>query len=273
MLLGSPYLTKVMEDASHKLVDGEDRDRLIHILESSLQVRKSSHFFAWTQGPLQSLIPHEILICGHDPLGHGALKLRYYTATRYFKQEHFEAACNSHHGLIVNTIRHWREAHRPCLQPDHNGGIGACEIASEELLTRLELKNMAAHGLLGPNGEVHFWFCLSRVRHMNAKTAHLLELLLPCISATYARMVAMESSNHASSARVSSLLTPRETQVLELVRDGLSNANVAARLTLSVMTAKNHVQNIRKKLDARTRGQAVAEAIRLGFIRPEREET
>ena len=44
--------------------DQEDRDRLLYILETSLEVLKPSQFFAWTQGPLQGLLPHEIVICG-----------------------------------------------------------------------------------------------------------------------------------------------------------------------------------------------------------------
>ena len=65
----------------------------------------------------------------------------------------------------------------------------------------------------------------------------------------------------------------RELQVLELTREGLSNAEIGERLALSAMTAKNHVQNICNKLGVRTRGQAVAEALRLGLIPPGRIET
>lgn len=256
-------------EALHQLPSGEDRDRLIHILESSLKVRQATQFFAWTQGPLQALLPHEILICGHDAFGYGDLKLRYFTATRYFKQEHFEAACNQRQGLVARAVRHWREVRRPCLVPNNEQG-GACDIATVDMLTRLELKNMAAHGLLGAAGEVQSWFCLSRVPNLGKQTAHVLELLLPCLSATYARMVAHESGDKVAATRIGNVLTAREVQVLEMVRDGMSNADIAVRLSLSIMTAKNHMQNIRKKLEVHTRGQAVAEAIRLSLIRPAR---
>ncbi|HRH80135.1 MAG TPA: LuxR C-terminal-related transcriptional regulator [Thiobacillaceae bacterium] len=68
------------------------------------------------------------------------------------------------------------------------------------------------------------------------------------------------------------MLSNRELQVLELVRNGYSNVAVAERLNLSVMTAKNHMQNIRRKLNARTRGQAVAEARRQGLLQGSQEE-
>jgi len=97
--------------------DPEDRDRLLYILETSLEVLKPSQFFAWTQGPLQGLLPHEIIICGMAEGLRQELRLRYFTATRYFKPEHFEAACNPRQGLITRIIRHWARMRSPCLVP------------------------------------------------------------------------------------------------------------------------------------------------------------
>jgi len=252
------------------LEDVEDRFRVINILETSLDVRNASHFFAWTQGPLHMLLPHEILICGHAPAGQSELKLRYFSATRYFRQEHFEIACHPRNGLVSKAVRHWRSTQQPCLLPVRSGP--GCAIATEDTLVRLELKNLAAHGMLGACGDIQAWFGFSRVQATDERTRHLLELVLPILAATYFRVLALDTATQGCATRLGSLLTRREIQVLEMVRDGMSNADVALKLTLSVMTAKNHMQNIRGKLKVRTRGQAVAEAIRLGLIRSSREE-
>lgn len=53
-------------------------------------------------------------------------------------------------------------------------------------------------------------------------------------------------------------LTPREEEVLGLVRDGLSNQEIALRLTITLGTVKNHVHNILEKLHARNRAEAAA---------------
>ena len=61
-------------------------------------------------------------------------------------------------------------------------------------------------------------------------------------------------------------LTRRETEVLRLLVEGLRNAEIADRLVLSRRTIDHHVSAILRKLDARTRGEAVATATRLGLL-------
>jgi DNA-binding CsgD family transcriptional regulator len=60
-------------------------------------------------------------------------------------------------------------------------------------------------------------------------------------------------------------LTRRELEVLALLAEGLRNAQIAERLMLSERTVDHHVSAILRKLDAGTRGEASAEAVRLGL--------
>jgi DNA-binding CsgD family transcriptional regulator len=61
-------------------------------------------------------------------------------------------------------------------------------------------------------------------------------------------------------------LTPRELEVLALLAEGLRNAEIAERLVLSRRTVDHHVSAILRKLDASTRGEAVANATRIGLL-------
>jgi len=61
-------------------------------------------------------------------------------------------------------------------------------------------------------------------------------------------------------------LTPRELEVLVLLAEGASNKLIARRLGISTHTAKFHVGSLLDKLDAVSRTDAVAHALRLGVI-------
>ena len=95
-------------------------------------------------------------------------------------------------------------------------------------------------------------------------------LLAPSITRRLVERFAPQQAAAPELHRDLSELTPRELEVLRLLARGLSNAELAARLTLSEATVKTHVARILAKLQLRDRVQAVVLAYETGLAAPDR---
>ncbi len=60
-------------------------------------------------------------------------------------------------------------------------------------------------------------------------------------------------------------LTPRENEILVMVREGMSDKEIACKLFISVYTQKAHIRNIHKKLRVKTRAELIAKLNKTGF--------
>ncbi len=61
-------------------------------------------------------------------------------------------------------------------------------------------------------------------------------------------------------------LTPRETEVLKLLSEGLTNKEIGQKVRISLSTVKAHIQSILSKLSATTRADAAVKAMKKGLI-------
>jgi DNA-binding NarL/FixJ family response regulator len=93
-------------------------------------------------------------------------------------------------------------------------------------------------------------------------------LLAPAVTRRLVTEFARLRPRPARSAAELRVLTPRETEVLCLVAEGLSNPEIAARLVVGAETVKTHVSRILTKLRLRDRTQAVVAAYETGLVVP-----
>jgi two-component system, NarL family, nitrate/nitrite response regulator NarL len=82
-------------------------------------------------------------------------------------------------------------------------------------------------------------------------------LCSPRVAATLLRRVATLAAGRRSPPEVANL-TAREREVVQLIDQGMSNKEIARRLSIEVRTVKNHVHNILQKLQVSRRGEAAA---------------
>ena len=93
-------------------------------------------------------------------------------------------------------------------------------------------------------------------------------LLAPTVTTRLVREFARRPQVGHRDAEQLAELTDRETEVLTLVAQGLSNADIAKRLVVTHATAKTHVSRILAKLGARDRAQLVVIAYESGLVVP-----
>jgi LuxR family maltose regulon positive regulatory protein len=81
--------------------------------------------------------------------------------------------------------------------------------------------------------------------------------------------IAGSESQHASVQRPGEPLSARERTIVRLMGHGLSNERIARQLSLAADVVKSHAELIFRKLEVRTRAQAVHRAWALGLIAPD----
>ncbi|MGK5641834.1 response regulator [Streptomyces sp. URMC 126] len=93
-------------------------------------------------------------------------------------------------------------------------------------------------------------------------------LLFPAAVRSLAAAHAAERTTRADADRLRARLSDREAEVLRLMAEGLSNAEIAERLFLGAATVKTYVAGVLSKLGVRDRTQAVVAAYETGFVSP-----
>jgi DNA-binding NarL/FixJ family response regulator len=93
-------------------------------------------------------------------------------------------------------------------------------------------------------------------------------LLAPSVTSMLVREYARRSATGRPRGEDLAALTARENEVLKLVAQGSSNAEIADRLVISPATAKTHVSRVLAKLGARDRAQLVVIAYEAGLVVP-----
>jgi DNA-binding NarL/FixJ family response regulator len=93
-------------------------------------------------------------------------------------------------------------------------------------------------------------------------------LLAPTVTRRLVAEFARMRSRHRERDPALRSLTTRETEVLRLIAEGLSNPEIAARLVVGEETVKSHVSRVLGKLGLRDRTQAVVVAYESGLVIP-----
>ena len=248
------------------LLDAQRLELLILNQHASLDVHSRAQYFVWTQGMLQSLLPHRLLITalrGGEPLTFRADAF----ATAVPAPGPIGALMLRDAMVMPCLIKAWKQAQfRPVAvglgeAGGAAGGLAGGGFARE--LARIGVTRLLVHGCHDADGEVSGLYVFAGLAETAAADqTYLLQLCVPFLHAAWVRSQTVRNGEGVRAAPVSAgVLTVREREILRWIYLGKSNGEIGAILRISPMTVKNHVQKILRKLDVVNRAQAVGKAL------------
>lgn len=244
-------------------VSAVELERLLITIESSQQVHQRHQYFLWSQGVLQSFLPHEALIVGHGDYDNASFRYEVLGRLQVVGDPALSSEFDKLVGLAVDG---WLQGGRlPRSFSSHANGNGVAPVA--QVLRRLSINHILAHGTREFGGDAAgFFIFLNMPEAPGRRQAYFAEMLMPYLHTTLYRVLTSDRVEPQPQVNLNIRLSGREAQVIALVRDGKTNQQIADNLALSPLTVKNHVQNILRKLEVSNRAQAVAKAVKAKLI-------
>jgi transcriptional regulator EpsA len=250
-------------------LNDSEREALLLNIDVSLRVHTRPQLFSWVQGALQSLIPHEVLVCGLQENRQGAMRVDSFT-TAPVDTTKLSELFQQDVSLVPHLIKLWEENRCQAVTCETERGPFASGALARELL-RLGVSSVLAHGTHDASGNMtSFYLFASRPGALGAKQTYLADLVVPYLNAAWVRSQVTWPLDRAGNNKPakSGLLTPREQQILQWIYHGKSNIEIGMILEISPLTVKNHVQKTLRKLNVLNRTQAVGKALALRIVNP-----
>jgi transcriptional regulator EpsA len=243
-----------------------EQEYLLRVIEAALHVRDMRGLFLWTQGQLQALLPHEVMVCMQFGTDDELLRLECLHGTVLDKAV-LASLVDPVDGLALRMARHCREGQRlPCMSDLGDSAADAVLAPFRSELEAQGFDNLVLHGSGRLAGGSTMFALLRMPSRPGARQAYFLELLLPYLHMALLRLAQPDAADaHAPILRP---LSGRETEILEWVREGKSNYEVGRILGISALTVKNHLQRIYKTLGVSNRTHALARCMALRQLAP-----
>lgn len=247
------------------IVSNREQEYLLGAIEAAVRVRDVRQLFLWTQGQLQALLPHRLLLCIQlDAVG-AVLRVDPVHAGR-LDAVTLGALADPVDGLAARLAAHCRSSDRlPAISGAGRRSGDATLATFRRQLQQLGFDHLVVHGS-GPRAGPATLFALCGWQTApTARHAHFLALLLPHLHLALLKSASCPPPV-SPAAPIIRLLSPRELEILRWIREGKGNFEIALILGLSPLTIKNHLQRIYRALGVSNRAHALAKSISLALI-------
>jgi transcriptional regulator EpsA len=246
------------------ILSRQEQEYLLRAIESGLRVASLRQFFLWTQGQLQALLPHQVMVALQFAPSGALRRLECLHATVLAPQAEAMLA-GRQDGLALRIARHCLQGGRlPAMADgqDETEMRGALAGFAGEL-KEAGFDNVLVHGTgaLAEGASVFVLFGLPM--RPGPRHAYFLELLLAHLHLALLRLPAHEGRGGDAPVRP---LSAREAEIVGWLREGKSNDEMAQILGISALTVKNHLQRIYRLLGVGNRAHALARCLELRLL-------
>jgi len=262
-----------MNAAVSVILSGREQEYLLHAIEAALPVDNARQFFLWSQGPLQALLPHQVLVAVQFDAGGHVVQVECQHST-VLDAAVRAGLIDGDTGLAVRLARHCRQQGRTSMLLDTAPGLHAgatpgdpALAAFAQQLRALGLDHLVAHGSQQLPGGASFFVLCGLPQRPHARQAYFLALLLPQLHMMLQHLVQWRAE--ARTGTLARAVSAREAEILHWVREGKSNDEIGQILGISGLTVKNHLQRLYRLLGVSNRTHAIARGATLRlFDRP-----
>ena len=249
------------------LLDPTDLERLVMVIDASFKITKRHHFYLWTQGIVQTLLPHDVLFCAAADPAKDRMRCDHFSSV-VLQEQDIRRMCAPDVGVVRSIRSLWEgNARQPLLIDPTMPSTTETETQVSTALREVDLGVTVVHGTPSVGGLMSSLFVLARAHSgRDSRYRYMMSVLMPYFHISWMRALltdqlgGMDLSGNCP-------LTDRELEILDWVRRGNSNQQIADELHISALTVKNHIQNILRKLSVRNRAEAVAKGMVLDLIR------
>ena len=254
------------EGAGAALLNAQELESLLLNIDASMRVHSRHQLFGWTQGMLQSLVKHELLVCALRGPRPAAYQVDCF-ASPWIDSEKVGEGFRRDAALVAHLVSDWVDAgFHPVVYGAGAGPLARGPFAAE--LQRLGAENVLAHGTYDSTGKPVSLFVLAAMPgDLGREHAFLLELIVPYLHLAWMRtQLSGPLEESGATAKSVDPLTAREKEILRWIHLGKSNFEIGTILGISPLTVKNHVQKILRKLNVQNRTHAVGRALELRIL-------
>lgn len=238
-------------------------DDLVSAVGELWDVTTIADFLRFTRTDLRRLLPHSASGVVFGDLSRTAPRPLILTVG-FPAQLHVNAVSAASASFFRPYVEAWRSRGQTWIFSASDRSV---PYTLRRPLIETRLENIAAAGVFGGSSEYCSFFTFHGLPEpLQGAYKQIFECFLPHLHCALARILfsARPLGGHAD--QPNNGLTRREIEILDWVRQGKTNAEIAAILGISHGTVKVQVQHILVKLRVNTRGQAVVKALSKGFL-------